>query len=274
MKNKEKTERFSLFSTVFLIFLTTSHAFLALAQNEEPALTGRDVMILEDERPDGDDRRMVMTMRLVNRRGRERVRTVESLSKDYGKDKKSVMIFREPADVRGTMFLSWEYDAPEKDDDKWLYMPAMKKVRRISGASRNEYFMGTDYTYDDMGDRHVDEDKHTLLGSEQLHSFSCWKVESIPLDAEDMYSRKVVWLDKNSHLIIKGEYYDKDGLVKIYRALDIRQQDGIWTTFRSEMDNVTREHKTIMEIDSIAFNTGVDDTVFRVATIQRGRLPL
>ncbi len=231
-------------------------------------------MVLADERPDGNDRRMTMTMRLINHRGRERVRTVKSLSKDYGKDKKSVMIFREPADVRGTMFLSWDYDAPAREDDKWLYMPAMKKVRRISGASKNEYFMGTDYTYDDMGDRNVDEDRHTLLGHEQVDGMDCWKVECVPLDSEDMYNRKVYWVDKRSYLVVKGEYYDKDGLVKIYRALDVRQQDGFWQTFRSEMDNVSREHKTIMEISEMEFDTGVGDNVFRVSTMQRGRLPL
>ncbi len=251
---------------VGILLLCTGH--LCVAQE----MSGRDVMVLEHERPDGDDRNMVMTMRLINRRNRERVRTVESLSKDYGKDKKSVMIFRKPADVRGTMFLSWEYDAPDKEDDKWLYMPAMKKVRRISGSSRNEYFMGTDYTYDDMGDRHVDEDTHTLLGHEQIDGKDCWKVESIPVDPEDMYTRKLVWVDTNSHVTLKGEYYDKDGLVKIYHALDVRQQDGIWVTFRSEMNNVSREHKTIMEINKAVFNKGIADKVFRVATIQRGRL--
>ncbi len=76
---------------------------LCLAQQEKPS--GRDIMVLENNRPDGDDRHMVMTMRLINRRGRERVRTVETLSKDYGKDKKSVMMFQKPADVRGTMLM-------------------------------------------------------------------------------------------------------------------------------------------------------------------------
>ncbi len=237
-------------------------------QNQK--ISGRDIMLLESNRPDGDDRHMLMTMRLVNRRNRERVRTVESFSKDFGKDRKSVMMFQQPADVRGTMFLSWEYDTPDREDDKWLYMPAMKKVRRISGSSRNEYFMGTDYTYDDMGDRNVDEDTHTLLGNEQVDGWNCWKVESVPVDPEDMYTKKVFWVDKKSHMIVKGEYYDKDGLVKTYQALDVRQQDGIWMTFRSQMDNISRQHKTIMEINKMDFNTGVSDKVFRVATIQRG----
>ena len=74
------------------------------------------------------------------------------------------MVFEKPADVKGTAFLSWEYDDPKKEDDKWLYMPAMKKVRRISGASKNEYFMGSDFTYDDMGDRNVEEDTQYPAG--------------------------------------------------------------------------------------------------------------
>lgn len=75
------------------------------------------------------------------------------------------MFFEYPGDVKGTGFLTWDYDEPGKDDDKWLYLPAMKKTRRISGSSaRQDYFMGSDFTYDDMGSRSVDEDTHELLG--------------------------------------------------------------------------------------------------------------
>jgi hypothetical protein len=225
-----------------------------------------------DDRPDGDDRKMVMTMTLVNKRGRERVREIKSYSKDFGADKKSVMVFQKPADVKGTAFLSWEYDDPSRDDDKWLYMPAMKKVRRISGASTNDYFMGSDFTYDDMGDRNVEEDTHTLQGEETLDGYPCWKVESLPKDPNDMYTRKVIWVYKEAFLPIKVEYYDKDGLLKTYRALSFRQQDGFWTVFESEMENFSREHKTRMLIQSMVYDTGVKEDLFQVSTIQRGRI--
>ncbi|PIE64261.1 MAG: outer membrane lipoprotein-sorting protein [Desulfobacterales bacterium] len=239
----------------------------------QETLSGKEIMTLVDERPDGDDRHSVMKMTLVNKRGRERVRELESFSKDYGKDRKSVMVFKAPADVKGTAFLSWDYDDPQKDDDKWLYMPALRKVRRISGTSRNEYFMGSDFTYDDMGDRNVDEDTHTLLGEEVIDGHTCWKIESIPVDAEDMYTRKIYWVDQQSHLVLKGDYYDKDGLLKHYRVLAFAQQDGIWVALRSEMDNVSRNHKTFMETSSIRFDTGLKDRLFKVSTIQRGRIP-
>ena len=169
-------------------------------------------------------------------------------------------------------FCPGEYDDPEKDDDKWLYMPALKKVRRISGTSRNEYFMGSDFTYDDMGDRNVEEDRHTLLGEEVVDGRDCWKVESIPVDPEDMYTRKVIWVCKEADMPVKAEYYDKDGLLKVYKVIDFRLQDGFWTLFKSEMDNVSRNHKTVMEVSEVKYNTGIRDSLFRVSAIQRGRI--
>jgi hypothetical protein len=255
-----------------LCFLTLLTA-VSLAQTSDTTVpTGLEIMTRVDDRPDGDDRTQMLTMTLSNKSGRQRIREVKSYSKDFGKDKKSVMVFEKPADVRGTAFLSWEYDDPAREDDKWLYMPAMKKVRRISGASKNEYFMGSDFTYDDMGDRNVEEDSHTLLGEEVVDGHDCWKVESIPVDPEDMYTRKVIWVCKAADMAIKAEYYDKDGLLKTFKALDFRQQDGFWTQFKSEMDNVSRKHKTVMEIDSVKYNTGINDNLFRVSTIQRGNI--
>ncbi len=266
----QKTERN--FKNIFLSALLLSFLFPSIIYAQE-ALSGKEIMTLVDERADGDDRHSIMKMTLVNKRGRKRVRELESFSKDYGKDKKMVMIFRTPADVKGTAFLSWSYDDPQKEDDKWLYMPALRKVRRISGASRNEYFMGSDFTYDDMGDRNVEEDTHTLLGEEVIDDHNCWKIESIPVDPEDMYTRKIYWIDKQSHLVLKAEYYDKDGLLKNYRVISFSQQDGIWTVLKSEMDNISRNHKTYINTSSIHYDTGLKDQLFKVSTIQRGRIP-
>ena len=108
-------------------------------------LTGVQVVSKMRDRPDGDDRTGTVTMTLINKRGAKRVRVMEQIAKDYGMDRKSMIAFDQPADVRGTKFLSWTYDEPGRDDDKWLYMPSMKKVRRISGAATNDFFMGSDF---------------------------------------------------------------------------------------------------------------------------------
>jgi hypothetical protein len=239
---------------------------------EDPSLCGRDIMVMVDERPDGDDRKSVMTMILINKRNRIRERTVLSYVKDYGKDAKKLMFFQEPADVKGTAFLSWEYDDPARDDDKWLYMPALKRVRRISGKSRKEYFMGTDFTYDDMGDRNVDEDRHTLLREETLDGVSCWVVESVPLEEDPMYVRKLNWIRKDANVCIKREYYDKDGLIKILMVKSLERINGYWTILESRMENISGNHKTIMKAKEVQYDVGLHDELFRVSKLQRGNL--
>ena len=244
--------------------------FASLCAEEQ--LTGKEIMVKVDERPDGDDRKGIIHMVLINKRNRKRERTVLSYSRDYGKDSKQLMYFQKPADVKGTGFLSWEYDDPKRDDDRWLYMPALRKVRRISGKSRNEYFMGTDFTYDDMGDRNVDEDEHRLLRDEKIGDFDCWVIESIPKDKDDMYTKKILWVRKDALVVIKAEYYDKMGLMKVFTTKDIRQQDGFWTIFHMEMDNISEKHKTIMKMQDIQYNVGLKDNLFRVSTLQRGNI--
>lgn len=254
------------------LWLCLAALLLAAAPVLAAGPDGREIMALAYNRPDGEDRVSTLTMTLTNKRGSERVRKMESWSRDYGPDRKSVMVFAEPADVRGTAYLSWEYEEPGRDDDKWLYMPAMKKVRRISGSSRNEFFMGSDFTYDDMGKRAVDKDSHTLIGEDTVMDHPCWKIECVPVDSDEPYTRRVVWISQVALMALKAEYFDKDGLVKIYTAEDVREQDGFWTLLRSTMDNVSRDHTTVMQIESMRYNTGLEDSLFQVSTIQRGRI--
>ena len=232
--------------------------------------SGREIMVAVDERPDGDDRISDLTMTLTNRRGRKRIRKVLSFRKDYGKDTKKLMQFKKPADVSGTAFLSWDYDNPETDDDRWLYMPALRNTRRISGKASDDYFMGTDFTYDDMGGRSVDEDTHTLAGEETIHGDPCWVVESVPVDPDDMYTKTVSWISREKKLPLKKEYHDKDGLLKVYTADSVEKIDGFWTVTVMRMENRVEDHKTRMEFSNIRFDNGLSDAKFRVNVLSRG----
>ncbi len=243
---------------------------ISLGWSQSKELTGRDIMMLVDEREDGNDRRVEMEMILINKRGRKRIRQVLSYSKDYGKDSKTIMIFQKPADVKGTGFLSWEYDDDSKNDDRWLYMPALKKVRRISGASNNDYFMGSDFTYDDMGGRNPDEDTHTLLREEDLNEELCWVVESIPKEKDNIYVKKIVWVRQDVKMSVKVEYYDKLGLMKTLTIKNIRQVDGIWTAHEMCMDNEAEKHQTILKFNQISYNQDLKDNIFTVSAIEKG----
>lgn len=277
MDNKTKMKRqinrtLMLFLLVLPVWVVMDNAGSLRGESESP-LNGKDIMLKVDNRPDGTDRRFTMEMTLINKRNRRRVRTVLSYSKDYGKDKKSLMYFKKPADVKGTGFLSFEYDEPSREDDRWLYLPALKKVRRISGSSKSDYFMGTDFTYDDMGDRSVEEDIHRLLKEEPLEEYPCWVVESVSRDKSYMYSKKISWIRKDSLIPTKVEYYDRRGT--LIKALTVPVQEkinGFWTSVKMVMDNTGKEHKTILEMKEVQYDRGVKDSIFRVSTLQRGRI--
>ena len=228
-------------------------AIVAVFMTVATAQTGRDIAQKVKDRPDGDTRQSELSMKLINKRGAVRERRLVSYSIDVGeekRDRKSIMFFEYPGDVKGTGFLTWDYDEPGKDDDKWLYLPAMKKTRRISGSSaRQDYFMGSDFTYDDMGSRSVDEDTHELLGEEIIDGYKCWKLESVPKDKRDIFSKKIALIRQDCLIPARVEYYDKLG--RLHRRLemsDIARVDGFWVARKMHMSNVQTGHQTILEI--------------------------
>jgi len=240
-------------------------------------MTGRDIMLKVDERSDVVTEYNKTKMTLINDKGKTRERNVIRYEKSYDNDQtidsKSLNIFEYPADIRGTGLLLWSYRESGKEDDRWLYMPALKKIRRIAGESKNEYFMGTDFTYDDMGGRNIDEDGHNLLGKEKPDGTECYKIESIPKDKNDMYGKKIAWVIPEKWITAKVEYYDKNGeLMKVLTMSDIRQIDGIWTPFVLYMDNLSKSHQTKIEIEEVRFNIDMNDQTFTTTTLQRGKV--
>lgn len=256
---------------LFTLLMGVVFASAAFAQ------TGKEIAIKVKNRPDGDTRQSEMVMKLINKRGSVRERKLISYSIDVGqgkKDRKSIMFFQYPGDVKGTGFLTWDYDNPAKDDDKWLYLPAMKKIRRISGSSaKQDYFMGSDFTYDDMGRRSVDEDDHTLLGEEMLDGHKCWKLESKSKDKRDLYSKKIAWIRQDCLIPVKVEYYDKmDKLHRCLEMTDITKVQGFWVARKMHMTNVQKEHQTILEIKNPKFDVELEESKFSTGSLEQGRL--
>ena len=235
-------------------------------------LTGHDIVQKVHDRPDGDTRSSELSMTLINKSGAKRERKITSFAMDVGKDIKQIMFFRYPNDVKGTGFLTVDYDDINKDDDKWLYLPAMKKTRRISGkSSKTDYFMGSDFTYDDVGQRNIDEDTHKLLREEKVDGIDYWVVESVPKKGDEIFSKKISWIRKDCLIAAKVEYYDKLG--KLHRALKVEnvvQVDGFWSIAKMSMENVQTNHKTLLEFGDIKFNIPLDAKTFTVPRLERG----
>jgi len=208
---------------------------------------------------------------LVNKSGQTRVRKIQQYTKDFGDVEKSIMFFISPADVKNTSFMNWSYDDENKDDDQWIYLPAIKKVKRISSDSKSDYFMGSDFTYDDLGDRKLDADVHKLLRTEKVNGVDCYVVESVSKDEDYMYSKTVTWIRKDNFVGMKKEFYDEDGeLLKTLTIKKVEKISGFWIITHSEMKNVQKNHKTIIQLSNIKINTGVPASKFTERMMMRG----
>jgi hypothetical protein len=252
---------------IMLIIMTLGITALVFAQD----MSGLQIMKNVYERSTGEDQSAELTMTLINSRGNERVREMKQYVKDFGDMEKKIMFFIAPADVRNTSFMNWSYNEEGKDDDQWIYLPALKKVKRISSDSKSDYFMGSDFTYDDLGDRFPTDDTHTVLRKEQLEGEEYYVMESIPKEKNYMYSKTISWINTKTWIAKKKEFYDEDGdLLKMLSVLEIQKINGFDIITHSEMRNVQSNHKTIMNLNDVVINSNISDNMFSERMMKRG----
>ncbi len=233
-------------------------------------LTGREIVEKVYNRETGDDQTSILTMTLSNANGSQRVRKIKQFTKIVGNAEKSIMFFQSPADVKNTSFMNWSYD-DGKADDQWIYLPAIKKTKRISSDSKNDYFMGSDFTYDDLGDRKLDADDHALLREEKMNGKDCYVIESISKDEEYMYTKTITWIDKSNFIGVKKEFYDEDeDLLKVLTIKEYQEISGLLIISNSEMKNVQRNHTTSIVLSDIKINTNIPASTFSERMMMRG----
>ncbi len=237
--------------------------------NGETLMTGKEILEKFYKRTEWKKVEMEIEMTLVNRRGRKRVRNFVVFSKYFGKDLKMFFMFTSPSDVKGIRFLT--YDKRDQDDERWLYLPSMKKIQRISGSSRNDYFMGSDLTYYDLTKRDVKKATHKLLNGEQ--GSPLWIIESIPVKNFDIYEKIVTKIRKKEFVPERIEFFGRNGkLVKVMSSLEIEKVRGIWFVKKLEMKNVIKRHKTILEVKKISFDRKFKDEIFTPSRFSRIRI--
>ncbi len=233
------------------------------------------IMRRVDERPRGGDQRLRMTWRLVQPSGAERVRELRSWWRDYRAPdgslrSKRLIVFDAPPDVKDTAFLVWSYRAADADDDRWIYLPALRKVRRVAGQDRGRSFAGTEFNYDDLGDREVDADTHVLLRSESQRGRTFHVVESTPRERDSPYARRVQWIDAESYTVARIEYFDRHGRLEKVLAADWQELDGVWEWRRLEMANQQSGRRTVVEIAEAAHGLGLPDDAFSESALRFG----
>jgi hypothetical protein len=216
------------------------------------------------------DSRSTVTMTLVSARGDRRVRTTVSQSKllDNGIDQKRLVRFLTPTDVKGTATLLIEHH--DGDDDIWIYLPALRKVRRLVANNKKDSFVGTDFSYGDIIGHRPDQWSHRLIGGETIEGVDTWVIESTPRSdavAETSgYGKRKAWLRKDNLVAIRGEYWDQAGQPsKELVGTDVREIDpanGKWQAFRLVMRNLKTGHATELEFSDLTVGLGLGDELF------------
>ncbi len=210
----------------------------------------------------GRDMRVRVSMTLVNQQGGERKRELTMLRKNMGRagDQRYYMYFHAPPDVRGTAFLVWKY--PAKDDDRWIFIPAIKLVRRIAASDRRSSFVGSDFTYEDISGRDVSDETHTLLRSDTLEGRPCYVLESRPVAGAD-YARRVSWIDSERWIPLKEEYFDGRGqMMRLFSADRVEEIAGHWTVIRRTMRTLQTGQRTEVTFQDVGYDQGLPDNLF------------
>ena len=237
-----------------------------LVSNSVHAMTADEIMKKSQAAflyPGADLKARVM-MKLISKGGQERVREMMMLRKNYGEprsEQKYFMYFFQPADVRNMTFMVYKY--PGKDADRGLFVPAINMVRRIAAQDKRSSFVGSDFTYEDISGRNLEDDTHTVVKDEKIGTRDCTVIKSTPKAAEMEYSYKLSWIDKATFLPIKEEYYDKKGeLYRVFSADEIKDVKGHPTIMKRSMKNLLSGHMTEVSFLKADYNVGIEDSLF------------
>jgi outer membrane lipoprotein-sorting protein len=240
--------------------------------------TGMTVAKKTDERDDGTNVSRKLTMELTDKRGKSRIRETRAFRKYFGEERRTAIFYETPSNVKGTAFLVYDYPDAQVDDDQWLYLPALRKTRRISASNRGDYFLGTDFTYEDIkleSKLSTEDYRYKTIGKEVIDGHDVYVIEATPIDAKTAkelgYSKTKAWVDVENWMIRKGEFWDVAGNhLKTTYIKDIRLVQQIWTGHIVEVENHKTGHKTKFTFSAVDYTTVIDEDFFSQQTMIRG----
>jgi hypothetical protein len=248
------------------------------AQPQTPEARGLAIAVEADARSAGfEDSVSELEMTLVNRRGDESVRRLRSMRLEVEDDgDRSLVVFDTPRDVKGTAMLTFTHKT--EPDDQWLYLPALKRVKRISSANRSGSFMGSEFAYEDMSSEEVEKYTYRWIRDDDCpvddyRELTCFVVERIPVDSKSGYTRQVVWIDQQAYRTLQIEYYDRKGsLLKTLTVAQFEQHlERFWRPNVMLMINHQTGKRTHLVWQTQRLQTGLDAGDFTTASLKRVR---
>ena len=249
-------------------------------------LTADDIARRVQDRDTGRDSRSSMRMKLYDRHGRarERALTMTALrgrgtpgaGPAAAAGDRLLIRFTYPNDIRGTGFLVWEH--PQADDERFLYLPSLGRVRRIAGSETQESFVGSDFTYEDIGGREFDEYTYTIVDEQASWTppsggaaRPAWRLESRRKDASAQFPRVVSLVLKDSFVVVHADIHNRrNEKQKTYTVRRLEQVKGIWTAMDAEMTNALEKSRTELVVEKVDYNVGLDESHFTRRELERG----
>jgi hypothetical protein len=179
---------------------------------------------------------------------------------------KAVLRFAAPAEVKGVALLIVNH--PDRASDQWMWTPALERDRRIALQDRRTRFFGTDFTFEDLEERDVDQYEYRMLGDEALDGIACWKIESIP-KKESQYDRSLLWIRKDHYVFWQIENYSKGKPIRRARYSDLTNVQGIWTAGLIEMSELAAGSRTVLRLEKLQYNLPMKEEAFTLQALRR-----
>lgn len=253
---------------VRVILLSALACWLSLTTAQAQP-TGEELARSVHDRYVGDDMTSHQIMELIPAKGQTRVRELDIAGADRDGLRKSLLRFTAPADIEGTGFLTLEDG--NGDTEQFLYLPALKRTRRIVAGQKSRSFVNTDFTFEDMERRPVEDSEHAITGEESLNGVACWILESRPKPvSQSQYTAIRAWVAKEMLLPLKVDFFTggKEP-IKRYTVLQLEKIQDIWTETKVGMEDLESGHRTVLETNAIKYNTGIQDSAFTQQALEQ-----
>lgn len=264
-------------ASTWVVGAALSVGLLAASSDVQAGPDGRAIMVKVAETRKLDKSEAVLKMSMINEKGESRDRTLTMASKlfDGGKTEKRIYRFQTPADVKGTGILVYDYDA--QADDVWVFLPALRKTRRIVSSQRSSSFMGSEFSYADLNIPSIDEYTYNVKGEENVGGEACTVIEVLPKSDDiakaEGYKKKVYWVSKEKSAIRKGEFYDMGGkLLKELKADNIQLLDPAKKRYRAmkmEMVNKQNGRRSVFQSEKVSVTGDTKDDLFTTRYLER-----
>ncbi len=254
-------------------------AFLFIAAvSAETKVIGREVMEKQKKLQSVKSEFEIQKMILISKSGAKETRELRRYIKEVGKDiNRTLIAFLGPQDIKGTALLTWQHN--DKSDDQWIYLAAQGKLQRIAEGGKKNYFLGTDYTYEDLQSEKLDSFNYQFLRKEKCGGKiegNCFVIESTPINKkkrkESGYGKKILWVKEGIYITVKVEYYSKrKKLIKTQTTYDWKNVKGtVWRAQKAFMDNHKNNHKTLIASVKIEVDKKIEDKTFTERFILKG----